>query len=79
MARWPTPDNPYADRKKGARWPKAHLATGGKVSSTKHPAGLGDVHDGYLRGHSGGEAAKNYHRTTRKQRTPANYGSKPEK
>jgi len=86
MPRLPlTPDNPYAARKRPqVRWPKAsigsqtapaHFQSGGKVSSTKHPAGKGDVHDGYLTGKSGGEAHPHYHRTTRK-RTPADYRSK---
>ena len=84
MPRLPlTPDNPYAGRKRPhVRWPKASIAvpgleSGGRISggkSTQHPAGKGDVHDGYLTGKSGGEAHPHYHRTTRK-RTPADYGS----
>jgi hypothetical protein len=91
MARWPTPDNPYAARKRPqVRWPKASIAvpgleSGGRVSggkSTRHPEGLGTVKSGYLTGKAGGEAHEFYHRTERRKRTPADYGSrtpKPEK
>ena len=84
MPRWPTGNDPYAGRKRPqVRWPKASivpgLESGGRVSggkSARHPSGLGDVRDGYLRGHSGGEAKPNYHATGRNKRGPADYGSK---
>jgi len=65
MPRWPSPDDPFAGRKRRvARWPKVgigsqatpgHFESGGRVSSTKHPEGLGTVKSGYLTGKAGGK------------------------
>src|SRR5262249_1860602 len=59
----------------------AKYASGGSVEhhpgtasgkSTRHPAGVGDTADGYLRGSAGGETHPNYFRTGR-SRGQVNY------
>jgi len=76
--RWPSASDPYggrASRKWKAKAP--HLATGGKVSSTKHPAGLGDT---FNSGRGEGEHSNAfYHATGRGKRSPASQGGRGQK
>ena len=58
-------NDPYRGRRHQSRKLKEYLREssrqpGGELPKGAKTSGLGDVHDAYLRGHAGGEAAENY-------------------